>query len=63
MDCKIRIDKSSKRSKQPWKDKKENVLNKVIQRRSKCQGTYTSFEYDFETFLVSYVDLLDRWCQ
>ena len=47
----------SERSKRPWNKQKENVFNKEIQRRSKCQGTYTSFEYDFVIFLVSYVDL------
>ena len=56
MDCKIRLEYSSEGSKRPWKGKKENVLNKEIQRRSKCQRTSTSFEYDFVTFLVSSVD-------
>ena len=56
MDCNFGLEQSSERSKRPWKEQKENICNREIQRRSKCQGTYTSFEYDFGTFLVSYVN-------
>ena len=39
------------------KNKGRMYLIKILsQRRNKCQRTSTSFEYDFVTFLVSYVD-------
>ena len=56
VECKIRLEQSSERSKRRLNEQKENVLNKEIQRRTKFQGTYTSFEYDFVIFILSYVD-------
>ena len=56
VNCNIRLEYSSERSKRPWKEQKENVLNKEIPRCSKCQRTSTFFKYDFVTFLVSSVD-------
>ena len=45
-------------------NEKDNVLNKEIQRLSKCEMTFTSFEYDFVTFPVSSLDsFFGRWCQ
>ena len=37
-------------------NEKDNVLNKEIQRLIKCKRKSTSFEYDFVTLLVSFVD-------
>ena len=39
VDYKIRLEYSSERSKRTWKEQNENVLNKEIQRFTKCQGT------------------------
>ena len=57
VDCKIRLEQSREGSKRPRKGKKDNVLNKEIQRCSKYQRTFTSFEYDVDSSFQKVVSI------
>lgn len=50
VDYRIKLEQSSEGSKIPWKEPKDNLLNKEIQRCSKYKRTSTSFGYDFVIF-------------